>query len=70
MHLNAAATYAAKGVRINCVAPGLVHSPSSAPLSDPAQVSWAVSARVVQLPCMRHSSRWLAVGLLSIAWDG
>jgi NAD(P)-dependent dehydrogenase (short-subunit alcohol dehydrogenase family) len=38
MHLNAAATYASKGVRINCVAPGLFASPASAPTSDPAQV--------------------------------
>jgi NAD(P)-dependent dehydrogenase (short-subunit alcohol dehydrogenase family) len=34
MHLNAAATYVDHGVRINCVAPGVVASAQSAPLSQ------------------------------------
>lgn len=50
MHLNAAATYVEQGVRINCVAPGVVASPQSAPLSQEESTKAAYPMKRVAEP--------------------
>lgn len=46
MHRNAAATWASKNVRINCVAAGLMDAPSSAEVSQDDEQIAKASAEV------------------------
>jgi NAD(P)-dependent dehydrogenase (short-subunit alcohol dehydrogenase family) len=60
MHRNAAATWASKNVRINCVAAGLMDAPSSAEVSQD-ETTAAAAAEVRQISRAWHR---LTQGLL------